>query len=137
MALAVERLRTETSRLAEEARSDALQIGLSIARKVIGLEISARVEPLIALVRSAIEEAGAERVVELRLPQKDLSRIEAQLEANPHLSLSAAQVKLVADPSLSAGDCLVVTDFGHVDGRLEARIDRLWKAIVEEGGLAS
>ncbi|HTN53808.1 MAG TPA: FliH/SctL family protein [Anaeromyxobacter sp.] len=38
-------------------------------------------------------------------------------------------MEVAPDPSLEAGDCVVETDFGKVDGRLRTRLDELRRAV--------
>jgi flagellar assembly protein FliH len=130
-ALAIERLRSEVSRLAAEARADALAIGLALARRVLDREVRTDVEALLSLVRAAVEEARRDHVVEIRLAPEDLERVRAYLDAEPYAGQAIADLRLVADPDLGIGDCVVTTDYGEVDGRLETRLQRLWRTLEE------
>ena len=64
------------------------------------------------------------------------TRIPAKSKAKGALGVSAATIELVADPALAPGDCVVDTEFGKIDGRLDTRLEELHRAVqaaAEEG----
>lgn len=132
---AVEVLRLQSERLAEQARSDALEIGFEVARRILETELSTGPDALFALVKSALQRAGASRRVVIRLHAEDARLVQAAL-AEDRLGISAAAVEVTPDPALERGDCMVETDFGKVDGRLKTRLEELHRAArtaLEEG----
>jgi len=137
VAMAVELLKAESSRLAEQARSDALEIGFQVARRILEEEVRTNPEPLLALIRSAIQRAGESRKIVVRVSPQDAE----QIQSRPHLvsppGLTVAQVEVLADSSLSAGDCMVDADFGTVDGRITSRLDEMKRAVVAANGSAA
>src|SRR3990172_3058480 len=68
---AVEMLRAQAARLAEQARADAIEVAFQVARKILETEISQNPEALFALVRSAVRRAGESRRVAIRLAPDD------------------------------------------------------------------
>lgn len=134
VAHAVEVLRLQAERLAEQARSDALELGFQVARRVLEAELSTSPEAFFALVRSALKRAGDSRKVLVRVHPEDAGRLGAAL-AGGGLGVAVASVEVRADPTLAPGDCVVDTDFGKVDGRLATRLDELRRAVagLEEG----
>jgi flagellar assembly protein FliH len=135
VAHAVEVLRLLSDRLAEQARSDALEIGFQVARRVIEAELQTSPETLFALVRSALRRAGDARKIMIRLHPED-ARVVGATVASGDLAVSVARVEVQPDPTLERGDCLVETELGEVDGRLATRLDELKRAAlsaVEEG----
>lgn len=132
---AVEVLRLTAERLAEQARSDALEIGFQVARRILEAELRTSPEALFALVRTALKRAGDSRKVVVRLHPED-ARPAAAAVAGGELSVTSAGLEVRPDPTLERGDCLVDTDFGQVDGRLQTRLEELHRAAVcavEEG----
>lgn len=131
---AVEELRRAAAQLAELARVDALDLGFLVARRVIGAELSTSPDAFVALVRSALQRAGDSRKVTVRLHPLDAKEI-APVLAEGGLGLVATAIEVVLEPSLSRGDCVVDTDFGKVDGRIQTRLDELHRAAAaaEEG----
>lgn len=132
---AVDVLRLQSDRLAEQARSDALEIGFLVARRILETELQTSPEALFALVRGALKRAGESRRVAVRLHPDDVQAVEAAV-ASRDLVVGAAAVEVTADAALDRGDVVVETDFGTVDGRLKTRFDELHRAAraaLEEG----
>jgi flagellar assembly protein FliH len=132
---AVEVLRLQSARLAEQARSDALEIGFEVARRILDAELHADATVMIGLVRSAVERAGASRSISVRVHPGDLAGVTSAAEVG-ELGAGVAKIEVVPDPTLAPGDVLVDTDFGRVDGRLRTRLDELQRAArvaAEEG----
>jgi flagellar biosynthesis/type III secretory pathway protein FliH len=125
-------LRQAAERLAAEARSDALEVGFMVARRILEADLTANVEHLVGLVRSAIRRLGESRHIKLNLCPEDARLIEETLKtdgAQTISSVAAAQIEVIADPSLQRGDCMVTGDLGTVDGRINTRLEELRHAL--------
>jgi flagellar assembly protein FliH len=135
VAHAVEVLRLQAERLAEQARNDALEVGFLVARRILEAELSTGPEALFSLVRSALKRSGDSRRVVVRVHPDDAPRLVNPVAAG-ELSSGAASVEVQGDAALEPGDVVVDTDFGRVDGRLRTRLEELYRAAggaLEEG----
>lgn len=133
---AIELLRATTERLAAEARTDALEIGFLVARRILEMELSASAEPLVSLVRSAVRRLGESRRIVIHLSPQDAQAMNAVIESRGPQAVAQAsisRVEILADPSLGRGDCLVEGDLVTVDGRINARIEEL-RRVLEAAG---
>ena len=129
---AIEVLRATAERLAAEARTDALEIGFLVARRILEMELTASAEPLVNLVRSAVRRLGESRRIVIHLAPADAQAMTAILEsrgAQAVAQASISRVEIVADASLGRGDCLVEGDLVTVDGRINARIEELRRVL--------
>jgi flagellar assembly protein FliH len=122
---AVAQLRLQGERLAEQARSDALEVGLMVARRILEREITTNVESLFALIKSAIRKAGETRTTVVRLNPGDLAR----LADSPQTALTLGRVELAADEQLAPGDVMVDADQHTIDGRLSTRLMEAARAL--------
>jgi flagellar assembly protein FliH len=132
---AVELLRTTSEKLAAEARSDALEVGFLIARRILEVELTTSPEPLVSLVRSTIRRLGEARKMVIKLSPADAEAVSAVLAArgpSAVTSVATAQIEVIADGSLGRGDCLVEGEVGSVDGRIATRLEELRRALAEE-----
>jgi flagellar assembly protein FliH len=132
---AIEVLRATAERLAAEARTDALEIGFLVARRILEMELTASAEPLVNLVRSAVRRLGESRRIIVHLSPADAQAMTAIIEsrgAQAVAQASISRVEIVADASLGRGDCLVEGDLVTVDGRINARIEEL-RRVLEAG----
>lgn len=118
---AIDALRAQGERLAEQARADALELGLLIARRIVERELSTNLDSVFALVKSAIRRAGEEHVTRVRLSPHDAERF----ERNTRSDLSLGTIDIEADPNLSPGDVMVDTEHHSIDGRLHTRFEEV------------
>jgi flagellar assembly protein FliH len=131
-AAAVDVLRATAERLAAEARTDALEIGFLVARRILDMELTASPEPLVNLVRSAVNRLGETRKVAIHLSPADARALSTVIEergSQAVASAAVAKVEIVADGSLGRGDCLVEGDLVTVDGRIAARMEELRRVL--------
>ena len=133
VAAALETLRAQADHLAEQARSDAIEIGFQVARKVLEAELRQSPEALFALVRSAVRRAGESRRIVVRLTPEDAALLEADAGRAALDGITSARVEFVHDPGLQRGDCMVDADFGQVDGRLATRLTEIRRAVDAAG----
>jgi len=131
LSAAIEHLKQYAGRLAEQARSDALEIGFQVARKILETELTTSPAPLFGLIRTAVQRLGETRKLTISVCPEDLARIEAE-GGSGALGLMVAQIELLPDSTLAAGDCVVDSEMGRVDGRLSTRLAELQRAITEE-----
>ncbi|MEN9800506.1 MAG: hypothetical protein RL653_4203 [Pseudomonadota bacterium] len=129
LAMALEQLRLESEHLAQQARSDALELGFVVARKILEMEISANPAALFALIRSAVRKVGDARTLTLRLHPEDCQRLEAAGGVREMGELAMMTVEVRPDTSLSPGDCVIDSELGRVDGRLAARLAELKRQV--------
>lgn len=125
---AIATLRLTGQRLAEQARSDALEVGLLVARRVLEREISTNLESLFSLIKSAIRRIGEARTTTVRVSAADFARLKDSEET----SLTLSKVELVCDESLRPGDVMVDSEHTTVDGRLSTRLEELARALDDE-----
>lgn len=118
---AIAALKSQGEKLAEQARSDALELGILIARRIIERELSANLEGVFSLIKSAIRRAGEDHVTRVRLNTVDVARFEASARSD----FSLGKIELVADPALDPGDVMVDTGSHTIDGRLSTRFEEL------------
>jgi len=133
VAAAVETLRAQADHLAEQARSDAIEIGFQVARKILETELRQNPESLFALVRAAVRRAGESRRIAVRVAPDDAGLLQSETGRAALDGLTSARIELVSDPGLQRGDCLVDTDFGQVDGRLGTRLTEIRRAVDAAG----
>lgn len=125
---AVARLRLVSERLAAEARADALEVALIVARRIVDAELAVNVEPLVASIRSAIRRLGESRRIVVRLAPADAEAVTAA--AGGASGIATADIQVLPDTSLERGDCVVEGDHATVDGRLATRFDEIRRALI-------
>lgn len=104
-----------------------LQMASKLARK----EVNASPESLLAVIRESVSLSQDEENVLVLIAQEQLEFIEGlQGQMGRELEF-LKKVKIQASPEVSIGGCIVQTNYGEVDARIEQRIDTLWQAVSE------
>jgi flagellar assembly protein FliH len=103
-----------------------------VAKKLLMDEISQRREVVLDVVKRAIESAQSDENVVVRVSHSDFEFVESVREKLGKEFDSLKQVKFESADELTDGGCVVETNYGDVDARVEMRVDKLWAAISEK-----
>lgn len=135
---AVERLRTTGERLAAEARADALEVALAVARRIVEAELTVNLEGQVTFIRTALRRLGESRTVTVRMAPAQAATLQGDVDrAGSEAGLRAAttaRLDIVADPTLAPGDCVVDGDLASVDGRITTRLEEVRRAVLAAVG---
>jgi len=115
----------------DAAEGELTELALEIARKVLGRELALDPDAVGAVVARCLAAAGARQRIVARVHPEDLARVEATL---PRLRADAGAALLIAeaDPTLARGDCVLETEAGQIDGRLETQLAAIGAALRDE-----
>lgn len=112
---------TERVRLLAAQEGEIVQMVLSIAEKIVAHELKKKA--IVTMSRQAIAQAVGQQLV-LRLNPADKKKMEKGSDWEA-IQKAGRRISLVADETLKPGDCIVESELGTVDARLENQ----WKAI--------
>ncbi|HEX5806775.1 MAG TPA: flagellar assembly protein FliH [Macromonas sp.] len=119
---------TGLTQLEDQLASQLLELACDLARQVVRRELQQPLEPLKTVVQEALALAVEDHSpATLKLHPKDLELLKADLGD----TLTEQRIRLLADPTLSPGGCVVESAQGAVDGTLEKR----WARAVANLGL--
>ena len=119
----LERLSREASRPKAE---EIVSIAMIVAKEIIGRELSLDRGLLTARLDSALEQAGSEGPLRVRLATVDLAFMGAARQ-----DLIDSGVVFVDDPDLNQGGCVVETSQRVVDATIETRLAAAREAVLE------
>jgi len=104
----------------QKTERQVVQLALAIAARVIHREVNLDRELLVAMARVALDRLG------------DASSATIRLHPDEHAAIVTLRggeadgaVRLVADPVVARGGCLVQSDFGQIDVSVDAQISEL------------
>lgn len=108
-----------------ELESAAIEIGYAALLRILGQKCTDRAM-VESMVRAVLEQLPERRLLNIHLAPADHALLHDGQGMPP--SLGAA---LLADERVSMGGCIVDTDAGSLDGRLETRLAELKAVLVE------
>ena len=94
-------------------------------KKIIG-EFDQK-ELAISLVKNALQHVRNEKHVTIRLPSAQYEAVQAQLNSILTEYKGVGFIDLVADPRLTAGDCIMESEIGVVDASIDVQMKALQK----------
>ena len=100
---------------------------MEIARKIVGQELTVRPELVVAIVKNALSQIETAGKIRIKLNPDDIDLLNhTPAELGAVLS-DTTTVAFESDSSITSGGCVIETDAGNIDARLETQ----FKAIDE------
>ncbi|TXH04622.1 MAG: flagellar assembly protein FliH [Nevskiaceae bacterium] len=114
--------------LSADIEHSLVALAMDAARKLVNAELALDPAKVAGAVHEAVASlASAPRELRVHLHPEDVQLLRDTLTLN-----TEAEWKLVPDNTLSRGDCLLMTDAGRVDARLETRQAGLQRGLMGE-----
>ncbi len=115
----------ERDHLITQSHQDLLALALAIAGKITHEQI--KIDPQIVLenVRSAVKLVASRSAVQVRMNPSDIDRFGLIDPEEAEKLLHLKHVRIVKDPSVEEGGCVVATDHGTIDGQVTTQIDNM------------
>ncbi|MBO8141915.1 MAG: hypothetical protein H0Z37_07045 [Firmicutes bacterium] len=133
---ALETLRSvlaEAGRLRDEAaerhEAEVVELALAVSRQLVRRLDEVTPETVRQILEEWLPKAAGAREVTVRLNPADLAALERILPDLTARVDGGARVRWEADEGLSCGGCVIETDRGLVDARMETRLARLAEAV--------
>ena len=127
----LERILTELSecqgRFCLEAESQLLELSFSLAEEIIRHEVQCRPEIVRETLHAALSLVPQRTKLKVTLNPADLGTIRDTLPDLEQRLDAAGAIELEGSPAVARGGCMVATECGVVDGRLEEQ----WKGVKE------
>ncbi|MGM0555378.1 MAG: type III secretion system stator protein SctL [Myxococcota bacterium] len=111
-----------------DAESDLLDMAFRLAERIIGTALEFEPELVRALVRDVVKRARGGRRVVVYVHPSDAQTLMSSREELVEL-LGGATLSIEGDESLTRGSCVLRTDAGDVDARLETRLEAIRRSI--------
>jgi flagellar assembly protein FliH len=108
----------------------AIQIALSAARQIVGEELATSPERAGEIVGPLLTRLRRASVLTLRLHPEDAAVVQRHVSELLASARSSAQVEVEGDEAIARGGCMVVSDIGSLDARLESRLELMGRAVL-------
>lgn len=113
-----------------ETEKDLLRLAVRLTEKIIGREIEKDDKTIIEIISTALQNARQQEKLTVRVNPKDLPTIEKQTR---NLGSGRIQfIDFVADPRVSSSGCLIESEVGTIDARLETQLRVLERALLSQ-----
>lgn len=121
--------RLSAMRAQREVESDLRTLAVRIAERILDRELSTRPEAVVDIAAAALSQAGAPRDVVLRVHPEDLRTLERGRPRLLERCARAQVIQLRPDSTVGRGGCIVETELGTVDARLQVQLEAIERAL--------
>lgn len=122
--------RAEYSRLQVKAEQDMVTLAFHVARRIIGHAVDIRPEVIRDIVGQALLMARGKREILIRVHPDDFAILQPR-RAEFASQLDGVPVHFEADSTLDRGGCVIDTESGRIDARLETQLEVLRDALIQ------
>ncbi len=125
----LDKLRAEIYRKAE---SETVDLALAIARKVICREIATDKKVVLNVIKEALAQSAGREAIKIKINPTDLELIKtSDIELSSYFAVDDS-IRFEADQSISSGGCVIETDLGEIDARIEKQLQIVEAAFRQE-----
>lgn len=112
--------------MVRQNEAHVVQMIYQIASRLAFDHVTENQEVILKIIKQALEDAQADENVNVIVSNKQLEFLEKiKLEENRENEF-LKKIKFIGSDTVSEGSCIVETNYGVIDARIEERIDKLW-----------
>ncbi|MEW5978229.1 MAG: FliH/SctL family protein [Acidobacteriota bacterium] len=125
----LEELNTLRKEVFASAEREVIRLALEVAKKVVKREVNIDDELILTLIKVALSRLSEQAVMTIRLNPKDLQSVQHH-HSDPAKALNEG-IRLVEDPMITRGGCLIETESGIIDARVEEQFKEIERGFFE------
>ena len=110
----------------EQAEAQIVQLALAAAKRIVGKEIALEPERVRGIVRDVVGRARRAGRLTARVHPDDVQAVRALESEHDH------PLAVEPDDAIARGGCIVDTDVGRIDARIEVQLEALERALLGE-----
>jgi len=122
----VETIKTD---MVEQNESHIVSLIYKVAEKIAFDHIQQNPEIVLSVIKKAIETAQAEQDVVVQIAKEQVEFIETMKQSTGRDFEFLKNVKVEPSDKVQAGGCIVETNYGVIDARIDERTSKLWEEI--------
>ncbi len=108
-----------------------IELAFHMAERLAAHEISVEPEATVSIVRQAVSLAQSEENIVVQVSPEKLQFLETLKSETGRDYEFMKKVKFEPNEELVAGGCVVISNYGEIDSRIEERVKALWAALEE------
>lgn len=109
----------------QEIEKEVTQLALSIARKIVCHEVKTTQETVTCVARKALSQVDNPGKIKIKLNPGDLQFIKDTQDELSHFIDNVDKIRFEAEESIQSGGCLIETDRGDIDARIEKQFQAI------------
>ena len=121
----------------QKIETEVVELALAIARKIICREIEVDKEVVVCVAREALANVKDPGKIKIKMNPSDLQFINETKYQLSELIGNIDNVTLTAEESIQSGGCVIETDLGEIDARIEKQlqaVEETFRSALENSG---
>jgi len=118
----------------KHAEVNAVKIAMAIAKKIVLGEVSVNEDMVIKIVNQVMGKITGDEQVKIKIHPDDFQVIKMHETGNAELILNRKSILFEEDSGITRGGCVVETDSGNIDARLESQLLIIEEAFLDKIG---
>ena len=114
-----------------QIETEVVELALAIARKVICREVSTDKETVVCVAREALAKVDDPGKIKIKMNPADLQFINETKYQLSNLIANVNNVTIEAEESIQCGGCVIETDLGEIDARIEKQLQAVEESFRE------
>ena len=120
----------DKERLLGELQPHLVRLAVAIARRIVGAEIRQDRQVVQRTVRAALDELAYATGLQVRVHPDEERIIRQTLSTDETFIGNFSEIKVIADPGVERGGCVVESDRGIIDATIPTQFLQLQKSLV-------
>jgi type III secretion system HrpE/YscL family protein len=110
-----------------------VQLAVKIAEKIIGERLDADPGAIVAIIRQALKSVHRERSLIIKVNPEHEEVVRSQVAALVESTGGQREIQVVASAAVPVGGCVVESEFGVIDAKLETQLKCLEDILLRTG----
>ena len=116
--------------LAKSWEQQMLRLAIRIAKKIIGEELKLRPDAIVDIVREALKGARPGKLLTIQVNEADAPQVRDHIDRIRDHAAIRSEIDIVTSAQAQAGGCILESELGIIDARLETQLQCLEKVLV-------
>lgn len=125
------RLTQMKEELAAHNEAHLIKLLFQIASKIAVKEVETDQEVIVDILRKAVALAQGEEDVRVQVAPEQLEFLETLKKQTGRETDFMKKIRFEPNPEIRSGGCVVETNYGEIDSRIETRVEQVWNGIVD------
>jgi type III secretion protein L len=106
-----------------------LRLAVKVAEKIIGEQLTVQPATIVGIVREVLKGTRAGRHMTIQVNESEAQQVRSRIDSLKELGVSS-EIAIVASQSIPPGGCVVESELGIIDARLETQLKCLENILV-------
>ncbi len=121
----LEQLKNIRREIHQKIEKEVAQLALSIAKKIVCHEVKTTEETVVCVAREALSRVENTGKIKVKLNPADLQFMQDTKSQLSHFLDDVENIRFEAEDSIQSGGCLIETDMGDIDARIEKQFQAI------------